>query len=286
MCEISIEFIETTAEVLNPTSAVSGAGLVASAVDTSHAVSLAVFLSEYTRLPYSIEMHAALTSLRATVDAVLSANALGDQDLATLLQESRSLTEDATVLLDAPQMLADKVQSIATGLKSALQSAKSLSPVSTLLRLATWVGGTRPDASTPSGAAKAANFYAVVKYTQKEGIGQAAQTVAESKYASYDDAVSAREQVTAQIDAQVERADDVGFASQTELRASLVQAVPGPDSDLPHIEKITRGSDTPSIVLAYEVYGDATREQEIVDRNKIKDPTYVPGGASIEVLSK
>jgi len=41
----------------------------------------------------------------------------------------------------------------------------------------------------------------------------------------------------------------------------------------------------PAIVLAYRLYGDAERADEIVARNRVRHPGFVPGGQPLEVLS-
>lgn len=51
----------------------------------------------------------------------------------------------------------------------------------------------------------------------------------------------------------------------TQVAASGVQLV-----------NVTPTETTPAVVLAYQRFGDATREGEIVQRNKINHPGFVP----------
>jgi prophage DNA circulation protein len=44
-------------------------------------------------------------------------------------------------------------------------------------------------------------------------------------------------------------------------------------------------TELPASVIAYELYGDAERADEIVDRNAIAHPSAVPGGVTLTVLS-
>nr|DAQ36894.1 MAG TPA: DNA circulation protein [Caudoviricetes sp.] len=40
----------------------------------------------------------------------------------------------------------------------------------------------------------------------------------------------------------------------------------------------------PVCVIAYELYGDYSKADEIVSRNKIKNPLFVPANKTLEVL--
>jgi len=76
-------------------------------------------------------------------------------------------------------------------------------------------------------------------------------------------------------------ADEVFDTLQT-LRAKVVQALPDPK--LPEIQRIAMRQATPTLVLSYQIYGDALRESDITARNKIKHPGFIPGGSSVEVV--
>jgi prophage DNA circulation protein len=41
----------------------------------------------------------------------------------------------------------------------------------------------------------------------------------------------------------------------------------------------------PALVVAHRVYGDATRADEIVSRNRVRHPGFVPGGIALEVAT-
>ena len=49
--------------------------------------------------------------------------------------------------------------------------------------------------------------------------------------------------------------------------------------------RVTPEATQPALVLAYGLYEDAGREAEIVTRNKVRHPGFVPGGQALEVLA-
>ena len=71
---------------------------------------------------------------------------------------------------------------------------------------------------------------------------------------------------------------------QEQLRADLMRAVPGEDSDLPRLGIVTPPAMVPSIVLAHRLYGDTDREADLVTRNRIPRPGFIRGGEPLEVL--
>lgn len=54
----------------------------------------------------------------------------------------------------------------------------------------------------------------------------------------------------------------------------------------PLLTEFTPGQDTPADVIAYQLYDDAERADEIVDRNQVADPGNCPGLVPLEVLSE
>jgi prophage DNA circulation protein len=41
----------------------------------------------------------------------------------------------------------------------------------------------------------------------------------------------------------------------------------------------------PALVLAYSLYEDASRDADIIARNNVRHPGFVPGGRTLEVLA-
>jgi len=78
---------------------------------------------------------------------------------------------------------------------------------------------------------------------------------------------------------------DQEYASMSDLHSATVSDLATRAGGLPSIIYATPQQTTPALVLAYERYDDANRDTDIVARNSIKHPGFVPGGVEIEVLS-
>lgn len=80
-------------------------------------------------------------------------------------------------------------------------------------------------------------------------------------------------------------AEDEAAARMRSLRAAAVTDLRTRAAQLPRLMAYTLPEMTPALVVAHRVYGDAGRHEEIVNRNNVRHPGQIPGGAVLEVLS-
>lgn len=76
---------------------------------------------------------------------------------------------------------------------------------------------------------------------------------------------------------------DEAYDAISDLRASLGERAAQAAQSLPSLTTYTPTSATPALLIAFWVHGDPGRDLEIVARNKIADPNFVPG-VPLEVL--
>jgi prophage DNA circulation protein len=92
------------------------------------------------------------------------------------------------------------------------------------------------------------------------------------------------------FEAEVLFAGDVGdletFASMRQLRSSVVTDLQTRGANLPEVLTITTNESLPNLVLAYQLYGDANRAEELVQRNQsaVICSAFLP--TTLEVLSR
>jgi len=147
--------------------------------------------------------------------------------------------------------------------------------------------------NTPQGRQAARSKQAVVALTKRVSIAEAAKTTTRTSFATSDDAVAVQQDLVDALDAQIEQVDVVDgspinddmYFSLIELRAIIIADLRTRAARLPKIKQHTPLTRLPALVLAHQVYGDATREEELVTRNKIAHPGFVQGGQPLEVLT-
>ncbi len=105
-----------------------------------------------------------------------------------------------------------------------------------------------------------------------------------AKVISSADAVRIRDKILSEVDVLLDEAtDDHTFSVLADLRAQLVDAIPGGVS-IPEAQSVTLLADTPALVLAYDRYEDLGRETDIVDRNNVSHPGQIAAGGELELL--
>lgn len=285
--QFGLEFDETSTAPEAPTASPAVAQEVGASADaTVAAVRARAATVAALDVPSSALASAAAViadAARAMTDALLPLTT-GAQELAALKRQLDNLILDADALAAAP---ADAVDAFAAAVL-AFQSPVNPPRLGALGLLAAYAfvpSVARPLGSTASRIAEQALYDLVLDATRTVLVIEAARVAVGETYDSYDAAVSMRDVIAAALDTLSLTADDEAFAAIDSLRADLVRALPGVDSDLPRLAEHVPAFTVPSLVLAHRLYGDVTREADIVTRNAIERPGFIGGGSVLEILS-
>lgn len=174
--------------------------------------------------------------------------------------------------------IVDTVQSIKDGFSSRLAALAALDRAFELEPAA--FEGVSPLQSSAQG-----NALAVVELVQTAAVSEQVELAAAIPWASLDEAVAARDAIADRIDALAGTAPDPTLVQLSGLRRALGAAVPPPDQSLPRLATFTPRRTTPSLVLAWGLYGARSRAAELEARNRPRRPGFVPGGSPLEVLN-
>jgi prophage DNA circulation protein len=116
--------------------------------------------------------------------------------------------------------------------------------------------------------------------------GSALVSTTPTVYDSYQEAIVVREALVDRLDAESETStSDSVYRVIADLRTSVVQAVPSQEQDLPRLVQYVPPATLPSLLVAYQLYGDAGRADEIAKRNSPRHPGFLIGGKQLEVLA-
>lgn len=128
------------------------------------------------------------------------------------------------------------------------------------------------------------NNNAIVDLVRRSAISAASRDAVDTKFDTRNEAELIRNTIADAIDSQAETTSSMPvYLTLTDMRAVLVQAVP--QEGLPELVSVIIKRPVSSLVLAYELYEDAKRGDEIVVRNRIRHPGFV-GPADIQVISE
>lgn len=78
--------------------------------------------------------------------------------------------------------------------------------------------------------------------------------------------------------------DEESFALLSDLRAAAVRHLGDISIHLPELRTYTPPAPVSALLLAHRLYGDARRWTELVERNHVTNPVFVPAGVPVEYI--
>jgi prophage DNA circulation protein len=151
--------------------------------------------------------------------------------------------------------------------------------------------------TTPSRAAQANNQVAIIQLFKTAAVVAAvrvvvnqASTIAirsntDSPFASADQAYAVRDELVKALDDIALTADADMYIAIVELQSALVAHIEAHGNALPRVTKRTFPDSMPMLVIAHRIDGTIDRLDDLVSRNRIKHPLFVPAGRELEVLN-
>lgn len=103
-------------------------------------------------------------------------------------------------------------------------------------------------------------------------------------FTTIDEAQTARDQLLTQLDDLIDNSSDDMYDALVDLQTAIIRRVDALEPNLSNVQTVQYQRSVPALVMAYQLYGDASRETELISRNNIKNPNVVPAGTDIEVL--
>ena len=148
--------------------------------------------------------------------------------------------------------------------------------------------------STPARTQQRVNQAALVSLIQVTAAAEMVRAIADSRFASYDDAIATRAVAADLLDdlalASADAGDDAGAAGLDRLRRAMVSDVTARGGSLARIATIATVVTEPALVIAQRLYANAAgierQAAELVARNRVAHPGFVTGGLTLQVLTE
>lgn len=138
---------------------------------------------------------------------------------------------------------------------------------------------------TPSRLQSYTNVAATNALTRQLLLAQAVGASSLVDTAVYDDTVGLRNGLAAALDAESLNASDDSYTALQDARSKVWQDLTQRSRDGARLTTKTPADTTPALVLAYDYYESADRADEIVTRNRLRHPGFVPP-APLKVLTR
>lgn len=108
-------------------------------------------------------------------------------------------------------------------------------------------------------------------------------------FASADDAISARDSIDEKawslLQTLADTFNDEIYNSLTDVVTAMVQDIRIRSTNSATTRTYSIADSLPAVVLAYEFLGDATQEDELVARNNVANPLFVPAQSEVKVVA-
>ena len=305
-CTISMTFLEA-GEASYPSAKVDSVNAISAKAGEVTEASKENFVADFLTKGYpSFVAEAATTQIKGLSDFLSSPEFIVSSDIQAVsdyYDKVKGIGSDAFNLIQAPFDFAGQVVDAISSIRSAFGG----SAFGMLMSLYSQYFPSAADSSssaTPSRQQVVRNTSAVSALVRQAAISEAAvaavvtqatedvsnggtKTTSEpTKYDSYEAAIAVRTELSDRLDEESEStSNDLVYVAVTDLRTAVVQAVPDPEQDLPRLAKFSPRQTLPSLVVAYQLYGDASRAEDIVLRNDPRRPGFLIGGQQLEVLA-
>lgn len=221
-------------------------------------------------------------------DALAKVTDLGGQLKADFQETVDGVLASVDDLVDAPLALAGAVQGLMSQLRELANTPReAFAALSDLLDYGfdpPTVTGT-----TPSRIQEATNIDAVVRFIRRSAACEMVRAAAAISFDSYQDAVITRDQFAERLDDLLYDAgaadDDEAFALLRALRLKMARDITARGGSLARLFTYVPAESQPALLITHRLYGDATRDVDIIERNGVAHPGFVAAGEGLEVPS-
>ncbi|MBC3492721.1 DNA circularization protein [Pseudomonas taiwanensis] len=312
MCRLTFTFLES-GEASYPSTSIDHVNAISEAGNQVTVEAEKGFLQEYVTEGYPAFVVESASAQLAEFGEFLSApgEALSEniEAASDFYSKARAVVSEAYGLAMKPLRMVDSVLDLVGSVRSAFGSnafgvlTDLFDRYSTAFggNTATSSGGNAPTASRKQQAvnynvmsalvrqaalAEAAKAAVVTDVTVTLANGSTRSATTDTEYDSHQEAINVRDTLVDRIDTEAETTlVDSTYIALSALRTEVVKAVPSPTQDLPRLARYTPRQTLPSLLVAYQLYGDASRADEIARRNSPRNPGFLTGGQPLEIVA-
>lgn len=288
MCRFSFSFFESGANNY-PSAEVDTVANVSSVVGSAYSDFETAFsdVFEVVNVPAFIlqtaadqlsDLVALISGLRqGPIDALLTLNT-ARSTIARILGDV--FDDPATFVLGS---LPEIVRKVVSGFSAA--SSDSSVAMAGLRQICDYGNSLAPDdSSTAARAIEAQNTVALGALIARTALAEQALVAASMSFDAYDDAAALRTRLTGDIGAAAtvagDSGDGTGFQALKKLSRSVSLDLTARGASLARIVTYRRNVSLPAVVLAHQLYGDASRGVDLVARNKVPFGLFMPAEGS------
>lgn len=274
---LALDFEEAT-PLKFPLATISNSQTITNNVTAVQQQAITQATTQYTSTPLTTGVKQAVAGQTLTfaqqVQGLTSQGILSATGLQQVTDWATKLSAGANTLVDVPLSLFANVSGLMTSLRDGiLPGASSVRRLLRLLQLFT----------DPSPQGRAMRFA-----TETSVWSIAAETASVVSYDSYDEAMAIRGELARALTTVVSGLPEDGadlLNTLSDLHASTADEIRTLAAELPRIVRYQLGAPLPALVVAYNLYEDPDRADDLVRRNQAPDWLRLPTERQLEILA-
>jgi prophage DNA circulation protein len=142
--------------------------------------------------------------------------------------------------------------------------------------------------TTPSRIQEAANQQSIIDLVRSSSLAEMIRITSKMDFESRQDAINIRNDVDSYILPHLitlaDSGQDVPYFSLNKTRTAMIQDINKRAATLKNIKYVKTSGSIPAIVFAYDQYEDASRDSEVISRNRVRNPVFLPAQTNVEIL--
>jgi len=242
-------------------------------------------VAEWVRNSYS----GGLSSVADVFNDIKTVGGINNQSTTSLINQAADWVANVTELQNPALALIADVQATADKIISTFEGIIDLAPSfddssNNLVRF-TDFSVSRATTTTEQAKIADANALELENFIKTVAVANESKAAVNRSYGSYEEAIDSRKAILGRIDTLAgETTNDTIYERYRSIRASVAAAIPSEETSLPRIRAVELKKTLPSLVLAYDLYEDVDKETDLIARNNIRHPGFMPGGQELNVL--
>lgn len=133
------------------------------------------------------------------------------------------------------------------------------------------------------------NRLALLGLVRRSAVAKAAELAGTREFSSYGEAIAFRTEISQAIDAEILAAgavgDDESFNRLRDVFEAVSRSITDRAGSLARVVQLPVADSLPGLVVAWRMYEDPLRDEEVAARNGSLHPGFLPAGGRLEVLS-
>ena len=285
-CKISVQYHRVGKRQF-PTDSQQNSQQLARCCDIAASDMQATFADKFSLLKQpQFVVQAAIDQLSNVTNMLASLNNTGSllNPLSNLADQMNQFTNQLGQLVALPATLGSQLQGLVSGLFSSVSAVGDSFGV--YQSLTTEVASTPITAiNTASRRTQAANQQAISELTQGIATVEAVRKISDRNvtFTTYNEAINSRDLALTQLDKLIENSTGDYFALAN-LQTAIIRRIDELAPGLQKVDQLTLAQSVPALVLSHQLYQDANRANEMISRNQINHPGFMPAGVELEVL--